>query len=862
MSLSEPISVGRALRLIVGVGVRRWQSQMRMRLRFGKKKAAPTGSRTGTARKSSRGSALLLAFLSLAFLWQGWTMSVPIVRQATVSGRDVEMHPRYVQTKTGEIAERWESLNDAEKESEVRSLADYLRFDKSRAAKAPSDKAEAEIYWRQKARDLIDRVQRLGERAMVTNNRLSVSELAPHVPEDAQGSVVGLRLRFALLLAFIFILSASIGHATVDLAKPEWDLEWLWTTPAPAPAILWARFLEYALLNPIAWITGGMLSFTILQLRLGFLGSACIAVVTAVYLSILAAAVRMAVEFSLRGQLRVAKNVQALGSIVGVAGFIGLILSGAGDAIPSWFEQAAAWLAPLAHVVALPIWVLNGFGTGVAGLVGAVAVAALAAFGAVAFASRLTLGGLVNKTSVHEGRRGASTSSTRYEFLRGLVGKDIRLALRDRNVLVQIILVPALVFGMQLVVNRGMTDSILSSPRAAAAAAYGIGAYMLMFCATGVLASEAGALWILYASPHRIDSLLRRKTALWATMGAVYALAVGVGLAVTMAPESRTELLIRLGPVVIAVALCAYVAAAVGSLGADPANPEPTRRVTPWALYAYMLLSGMLGAAVYAPTWWTGLTTFVFMGLLTVALWQHLRDRIPYLLDPTEAPPPRVSFADGMGAAFAFLVLSGIIMAICSIHDGLSGVELLVSYSIAGATVTILSMLLIGRRVSDFAVTTGLRRVAGSSSILASVGMGLVGGLLAASVGVLYLRLLTWFPWIRESLQSVDSRSGGLSASDINAFIGLAVVAAPLVEEFVFRGLAFRGLERSMRPTFAIFTSAALFAFVHPLISVPAVFVMGVVAASVFRRSGLLIAPIVCHAVYNAIVVSDQIFFT
>ena len=30
----------------------------------------------------------------------------------------------------------------------------------------------------------------------------------------------------------------------------------------------------------------------------------------------------------------------------------------------------------------------------------------------------------------------------------------------------------------------------------------------------------------------------------------------------------------------------------------------------------------------------------LLLGLLAVALWQKVRDRLPYLLDPTEAPPP------------------------------------------------------------------------------------------------------------------------------------------------------------------------------------------------------------------------------
>ena len=81
----------------------------------------------------------------------------------------------------------------------------------------------------------------------------------------------------------------------------------------------------------------------------------------------------------------------------------------------------------------------------------------------------------------------------------------------------------------------------------------------------------------------------------------------------------------------------------------------------------------------------------------------------------------------------------------------------------------------------------------------------------------------------------------------------LALVAAPLFEEFIFRGLIFGGLRRSFGVWPATLASAAVFAIVHPAIAIAPVFVMGVCAALLYERTRSLLAPMLAHAVYNAL---------
>ncbi|PTT74938.1 CPBP family intramembrane metalloprotease domain-containing protein, partial [Pelomonas sp. HMWF004] len=90
----------------------------------------------------------------------------------------------------------------------------------------------------------------------------------------------------------------------------------------------------------------------------------------------------------------------------------------------------------------------------------------------------------------------------------------------------------------------------------------------------------------------------------------------------------------------------------------------------------------------------------------------------------------------------------------------------------------------------------------------------------------------------------------------------LCVVAAPVFEEFIFRGLIFGGLRRSLPLWPAAAASAAVFAVVHPPVSIIPVFFLGLCTALAYERGRSLLAPMVVHAVYNAVVVGWQFMLT
>ncbi len=85
----------------------------------------------------------------------------------------------------------------------------------------------------------------------------------------------------------------------------------------------------------------------------------------------------------------------------------------------------------------------------------------------------------------------------------------------------------------------------------------------------------------------------------------------------------------------------------------------------------------------------------------------------------------------------------------------------------------------------------------------------------------------------------------------------LVGIAAPVIEELIFRGFVYPGLRRMMTVPAAALASALVFASVHiavPVGGLLAITLVGVVLAYLYERSGSLIAPMITHAMYNSFI--------
>ncbi len=83
-----------------------------------------------------------------------------------------------------------------------------------------------------------------------------------------------------------------------------------------------------------------------------------------------------------------------------------------------------------------------------------------------------------------------------------------------------------------------------------------------------------------------------------------------------------------------------------------------------------------------------------------------------------------------------------------------------------------------------------------------------------------------------------------------------SLVLAPVAEELLFRGVLHQSLRKRLGVVAATGASAALFAVLHlqPQL-IPQLFVLGVVLAQAFERTGSLFPAIGLHTVYQAVII-------
>jgi len=659
------------------------------------------------------------------------------------------------------------------------------------------------------------------------------------------------------LTALLLLVTVFNEVGARELAKPEWDMEWLVTLPIEMPTLLWARLVERTFTSAF-----GLIAFLPMCTVLAWLSGASwwlsplLGLAMAVPLCALAALGRSLVDIGLRLKLAPSKlrNLQALLSVLGMAGmYLALSMASRGGAqyglqvvtaMPAW----AVWAPP-----GLLVQSLNA-ADGWQGLLfmGAAwaQVLVLAALGVAWMRHQLRHGLLAGGGREAGGRvaagRPARAPGAAWLIKSAVQRRELLLLARDRNFLIQTLLLPVVIIGGQFLMNSGFSAlaGLWSGPPAlVASAAFGVASYMLMLSAFQTLNTEGGALWLLYTFPRGIGSVLREKAQLWAVLALAYPLMLLLpGLLL------RQDVgWVYLGHSLLALAgvpIYAVIAVALAVFASDPLAQEQRTRIRPRYLYLFMLLSGFYGYGIWAAHWWQSVEIALLAGLLAMALWQKASDQLSFLLDPVAAPPARASVSDGLIAAMMFLIGQVIIGAIwLAVSPKAVGTALLASFVGSGAITYGLLRLVYWRTG-----TQRLPRVLGPETRRPSTWRaGAVWGLAAAAIGLVYLTVL----------QRLELSTQGGPQPRLWLVL-LCVVAAPLFEEFIFRGLIFGGLRRSMRLLPAAAASAAVFAIVHPPESVIPVFFLGLCAAMAYERSKSLTAPMLTHALYNAVVVGYQ----
>jgi len=682
-----------------------------------------------------------------------------------------------------------------------------------------------------------------------------------------------------LQLLMLWLVSVLMPLSSREMAQPEWDLEWLVTLPVQRKALLWGRLLERTIANP-----SGMMSVWPACIVLAWYGghgwwSGLSGLAAAAVLLMLAALARTLVDTGLRLSLAPSqlRNLQALASVACLPIMymaMSYSMMGYGSFTYDWARHFPAW--SLWTPPGLAVRALTAHTLPQAALAGALLVAQtvlLMMAGMALLQHQLRAGVVGSGARESAGRKAGAAMAPEQD---GALDKDcaqdqggapqgwlerarhwgttlqrreLRLLSRDRNFLVQSLLVPVVIVGSQLVFNNQLQSfaQIGENQQLMAAVAFGIGSYVLMLSAFQTLNTEGNALWMLYTFPRSLDSMLKEKARLWGVLALTYPLLVfAAGL--YFKPVFTWQLAWLAAIALAGVVIFSGIAVSLGVFACDPLAQETHARIRPTYSYLYMLLCSLYVYGIYAQEWLQTIAIMVLTSGLSLALWQKARDALPYLLDPAASPPPRVALSDGLIAAVIFFVMQLLALLLLTRGKQANVRDLALAFTLAGGLVYGAMRLVYWRYktagVPAVLATAPHGGVAGA--VRDALKTGVAGGVVASVFGYAYLYLLHGTIWERAPV------TGSLW------YAAMAVLAAPVFEEFIFRGLIHAGLQRLVPSLAAALGSAAIFAIVHPAGAMAPVFVLGLCAAWAHGRSTSLLAPMIVHAIYNLTIVGLQ----
>ena len=239
-----------------------------------------------------------------------------------------------------------------------------------------------------------------------------------------------------------------------------------------------------------------------------------------------------------------------------------------------------------------------------------------------------------------------------------LYRKELLWFARDRGALVQALLVPLTMAGLQLFNMRGALEAARDQWNVFCGAAILFGTYFLSVLGPKSLASEGAALWIALTWPRGLESLLKAKARLWTLLSSCI-VALVLGAAAWRFPGDLWSVaLVGCGWMLFARSMAdkavtlATVAEASGEAGKIPNG----RR---WAVQLGTL---PFAVGVFTRHWEVAVAGIVYSTASAAAMWESFRARLPYLYDPwSERLPPPPTLMHAM-IAIAALVEGGALL--------------------------------------------------------------------------------------------------------------------------------------------------------------------------------------------------------
>ena len=660
----------------------------------------------------------------------------------------------------------------------------------------------------------------------------------------------------------------------VDLQRrrhPMW--EWLFSHPVPPGAIFFAEMLSPIAANPIYW-TAPLFVGVVYGFAYGPMLGALAAVLAGIPITIATACLGKALEIG--AILRFPPRSR--GAMVGLMGWLGyasMMLLLLGLFVVPKITTAIGGLLGFFVVVPWP-WLrlfLGGQRDGsfsfVAGVITCWATAGVMTAGGVWFSVWGAQRGLSGNFAAVDLAPSARRKGEARFGKEPLYRKEFLWFIRDRSAIVQTILIPLTVAGFQLF-NLGR---VLSQAQGAWNYLCGtgilFGTYFLWILGPKSLASEGTALWIALTWPRGLESLLKAKAWLWSLISSCMVALVLCYAAFLFPTESGKILLVGVGWFFFGRSM-AEKSVTLVTVTSESGEVQKI----PWGRRGAAQL-GMLTFAIGVLTqqWHVAIMGIVYSYITAAAMWENFRARLPYLYDPwSEKIPPPPTLMNAM-IAISILVEGGaVITGILVVATGRENIAIAqaISYGICAVIVSY--------GMSDFLKNRGVfaREVWGwqpagipesksepwwfgygprDGKLVPSLMVAVSGGLFLGLIAHGYLAVLAHLPATAEIIRKSQEQMAKIPNLRISYAI-MAVFFAPFAEEYLFRGLLFRALDREWGGWRAVVGSAAFFAIYHQPLSWLPVALLGMTNALLFKKTGRLAAAVVLHMVYNAVVLT------
>jgi membrane protease YdiL (CAAX protease family) len=699
-----------------------------------------------------------------------------------------------------------------------------------------------------------------------------------------------------LMLWLVMMICQGEGME-LDLQRrrhPMW--EWLLSHPVQPGAVFLAEMLMPISANAIYWLGPvyvGVLYGLVYGVKLGFLA----ALLAGMPVTVGAACLGKAIEIGV--MIRFAPRSR--GGILGIMSWLGyaiLMFSFVGFYVLPRFVMAAGKV--LMVVAALPwpwlkLFLGGGFGSQynfVAGITFCWALSAgmtAAGVGFSVWGTQKGLSGTSGRRDAVVRRGGADRPSLGRD---PLYRKEFLWFIRDRSAIVQAILIPITAAGYQLFNMRGLMAKAQGEWNYLCGAAICFGTYFLWVLGPKSLTSEGPALWIPLTWPRGLEDLLKAKAWLWAMISTGIVLLVMTYAAILFPADLWKIALVLAGWFLFARSMAeksVTLVTVASSSGEMRKIPTGTRLATQMGMLTFSI-------GVITEQWHLAIVGIVFSYITAAAMWQNFRARLPYLYDPwSERLPPAPTVLHATVAISIMLEVTSILTAVFAVIGSSQhlGAAILFGYAISAVAVSFFTQNFLSERNvppgriwnwptgalateplpgeemesrADFQAGSilfaeykekpkfTLKPLLADLKVLlpwlgAGAGLGLLLGLAAHE----YTALLHILPWFREV--SRQSEAEMAKHPDMRQMYGiLAVCFAPFAEEYLFRGLLFRSLDREWGGWRAVLGSAAFFTIYHPPLAWIPVFTVGAVNALLFKKSGKLLPAVALHMAYNLVV--------